>query len=101
MRRTLARLFTRGPLDTSELAAMRSEYRLLGEDLISRITRIPEPDPTDVGQIGAGATYENNFALNRWARLLLSAFADQKYCISCHPVLQARVSEIWPDLYPQ
>lgn len=37
LRRTLARLFTRGPLTTSELVAMRLEFKLLGEDLASRI----------------------------------------------------------------
>jgi hypothetical protein len=80
---------------------MRSEYRLLGEDLASRISRIPEPDPNDIGQAGSAASFENNFALNRWARLLLSAYADEKYCIASHPVLKAPVSEVWPDLYPQ
>jgi len=101
LRRTLARLFTRGSLTTSELVAMRSEFRMLGEDLAARIARIPEPDPADVGQSSIGSTYENNFALNRWARLLLSAYVDEQYCIACHPVLKAPVSEIWPELYPQ
>ncbi|KAK4554558.1 hypothetical protein LTR86_008413 [Recurvomyces mirabilis] len=101
LRRTLAMLFTGAPLTTSDLVVMCSEYRLLGEDLRSRIARIPEPRPGDLGRAAVGSTFENNFALNRWARLLLSAFVDEQYCISFHPVLKARVSEVWPDLYPQ
>ncbi|KAK3678336.1 hypothetical protein LTR78_001633 [Recurvomyces mirabilis] len=101
LRRTLAMLFTGAPLTTSDLVVMRSEYRLLGEDLRSRIARIPEPQPGDLGRSAMGSTFENNFALNRWARLLLSAFVDEQYCISFHPVIKARVSEVWPDLYPQ
>ena len=80
---------------------MRSEFRLLGEDLAARIARIPEPEPSLLGQPAIAETYENNFSLNRWARLLLSAYADEKYCIACHPVLKAPVSQIWPELYPQ
>ena len=101
LRRTLAKLFTGAPLTTHDLVAMRSEYHLLGEDLRARMARIPEPHPGDLGRSATGSTFENNFALNRWARLLLSAFADEQYCISFHPVLKARVSDVWPELYPQ
>ena len=80
---------------------MRSEYHLLGGDLRSRMARIPEPHPDNLGRSAMGSTFENNLALNRWARLLLSAFVDEQYCISFHPMLKARVSEVWPDLYPQ
>ncbi|TKA67222.1 hypothetical protein B0A55_08777 [Friedmanniomyces simplex] len=101
LRRTLTRLSTRGALTTAELVAMRSEFRLLSEDLAARIARIPEPDPADAWQSATDSTYENNLALNRWARLLLSAYVDVQYCTAYHGVLKAPVSEIWPELYPQ
>ena len=102
LRQTLARLFSGGPLTTSELAAMRNEFRLLGEDLASRIARIPESDPLHIADSEeVTSTYEDSPALNRWARLLLSAYIDQKYCLVCHPVLKTPVGHMWTDLYPQ
>lgn len=100
LRRTLAQLFTGGPLSTQDLIRMRHELQLLGEDLASRVARIPEPPPQSLREPHSAASYEDNPALNRWARLLLSAFMDQRYCVACHPVLKIPASQIWADLYP-
>ncbi|KAK5721678.1 hypothetical protein LTR15_006269 [Elasticomyces elasticus] len=101
LRRTIARLSAPDPLTSSHLVAMRSEFRLLGEDLASRISRIPEPHLNNARTTAAIETYENNFALNRWARLLLSAYVDEQYSIACRPILNAPISDMWPELYPR
>jgi len=92
LRQTLAKLFCGDPLTASELLAMRSDFRVLGEDLASRIARIPEPEPSHgVGEAPATGSPESNPALNRWARLLLSTYIDQKYALVCHPVLKGKL----------
>lgn len=75
---------------------MRDEFRLLTEDLGQRIDRIPsliEIEST------TAESFDNNNSLNRWARILLSAFVDQKYTILCHPLLKAATHAVWTDLY--
>lgn len=96
IRRTLAHLFTGGPPSVHELVAMRAEFRVLADDLNQRIARIPTG--TDNDSTSAG-TFENNTSLNRWARILLSAFIDQKYTLLCHPLLKSANHATWADLY--
>ncbi|KAK5166846.1 uncharacterized protein LTR77_007575 [Saxophila tyrrhenica] len=99
MRRTLARLFSNVPLTTTALVAMRSEFKLLGEDLNWRISRIPDSSSTSARQLTTSDDFENNPILNRWARLLLSVYMDQAFSIICHPVLRSQLGYLWPDLY--
>ena len=101
LRRTIAHLATGGTISEQEVKDMRSEFQLLGEDLAARILRIPETNRDDsLGSACPSATYENNVALNRWSRLLLSAFIDQSYCLICHPILKSTAGSAWTDLYP-
>ena len=97
-RRALAKLFTGGLLSASTIIAMRSKFRLLTEDLASRISRIPEPSPESLSMEHEGGIYEGYLALNRWARLLLSTYIDERYCLVSHPSLKAPVTKMWPNI---
>nr|POE87925.1 putative transcriptional regulatory protein [Quercus suber] len=100
-RRTLYRLLSGKPLSTDEVLSLRKNITYLFDELKARIARISEPLPGMMGESHLGATYSNNPAFNRFARLLLSAKVDDMYCLVCHPMLKSSVFQIWESLYSQ
>jgi hypothetical protein len=100
VRRALARLFSATPLDRTSLAAIRSEFQTLENELASRISRISEASASGENS-SVGEDFENNATLNRFAKLLLSALMDEAYSITCHPILRSPVADQWPGLLSQ
>jgi hypothetical protein len=80
---------------------MRSEFRLLGEDLSWRITRIQGLDQLSANEQMSNEENESSPTLNKWAMLLLSAFLGEAYSIICHPVMKSPVASQWPNLYQE
>ena len=80
-----------------EASALYSQFAELGTDLKAAMARIAAMSSYNEGS----ESYESNPILDKWARLLLSAFVDQRYCILSHSLLRASVATFWTNLYSE
>lgn len=99
MRRTLSRLSNGKSLAPADLVAIRRDISSFNDDLRLRISRIQDPDSSEVSSDSPTDTYEDNAVLIRWAKLLLSALIDQSFCMFYHPLVRVQAQQIWPDLH--
>ena len=67
----------------------------LGDQLRLAIDRIPDCAVDEIVEAGPDSAYGSSLVLNRWARLLISTYRDQRFCLVSHPI--TRVPN-WPGL---
>lgn len=86
----------------SDVAEIRVAMEQLRSELFTRIQRIP----VSTGRYGGDeaptmATYASNGALNKWARLSLSAMYAKSWSLLYIPLEHSTISSMWADLRPR
>lgn len=92
-------------LEIGPLANAGPEIRLkldeLGEYLQQAIDRIPPPTTDEIMEAGMETAYGSTLVLNKWARLLIATYLDQRFCLFSYPMSRIPHSQEWDEFYAE
>lgn len=77
---------------------IREQFDSMGQELVFAISQLSQGvcGPRLADQ-GAHSTLANDVVLERWAAMILSALADQRYCLLYHPLCRHFDQQTWPN----
>lgn len=82
--------------EASELHVALDE---LGDHLQQAVARIPPSTMDAILAAGLESVYGSTLILNRWARLLISTYIDQRFCLMSFPLLSVPNWQEWNGLH--